>query len=144
MRAWLSRSDFTAVMISSFSFLYLRSCDGDSDSFCSRLAMSCSCSLRSFLYSLATVSKVSSTFGFSSSSIAASDIAFSNSSSSMSASAASSAGSFSTASSPAGAALNGVACGGAEGGESCVATSAPGSGLPSGPTGAGSLASGPA
>jgi hypothetical protein len=61
-------------MISSFSFLYLRSCAGDSDSFCIRLAMSWSCSLRSFLYSLATVSKVSSTFGFSSSSIAASDI----------------------------------------------------------------------
>ena len=28
MRAWLSRSDFTSTMISSFSFLYLRSCDG--------------------------------------------------------------------------------------------------------------------
>src|SRR5437879_3559754 len=31
MRAWLSRSDFTSVMISSFSFLYLRSCAGESD-----------------------------------------------------------------------------------------------------------------
>ena len=31
MRAWLSRSDFTSVMISSLSFLYLRSCAGDSD-----------------------------------------------------------------------------------------------------------------
>ena len=30
MRAWLSRSDFTSAMISSLSFLYLRSCDGDS------------------------------------------------------------------------------------------------------------------
>ena len=26
MRAWFSRSDFTSTMISSFSFLYLRSC----------------------------------------------------------------------------------------------------------------------
>src|SRR5215475_11398419 len=33
-------------MISSFSFLYLRSCEGDSDSLCSWLAMSCSCSRR--------------------------------------------------------------------------------------------------
>ncbi len=31
MRAWLRRSDFTSVMISSLSFLYLRSCAGDSD-----------------------------------------------------------------------------------------------------------------
>ena len=31
MRAWLSRSDFTSVMISSLSFLYLRSCAGDSE-----------------------------------------------------------------------------------------------------------------
>ena len=31
MRAWLSRSDFTSEMISSFSFLYLRSCAGDSE-----------------------------------------------------------------------------------------------------------------
>ena len=30
MRAWLSRSDFTSVMISSLSFLYLRSCAGES------------------------------------------------------------------------------------------------------------------
>ena len=33
MRAWLSRSDFTSVMISSLSFLYLRSCAGDSEAF---------------------------------------------------------------------------------------------------------------
>src|SRR6188472_3275495 len=29
MRAWLRRSDFTSAMISSLSFLYLRSCVGD-------------------------------------------------------------------------------------------------------------------
>ena len=71
-------------MISSFSFLYLRSCDGDSVSFCSWFWMSCSCRRRSFLYSVAILSKVSTTFGFSSASMAASDIWFSNSSSSMS------------------------------------------------------------
>ena len=32
MRAWLRRSDFTSAMISSLSFLYLRSCAGDSAS----------------------------------------------------------------------------------------------------------------
>ena len=32
MRARFSRSDFTSAMISSLSFLYLRSCAGDSDS----------------------------------------------------------------------------------------------------------------
>src|SRR5690242_16997530 len=79
MRAWLRRSDFTSTMISSFSFLYLRSCDGDSDSLCSWLAMSCSCRRRSFLYSDAILSKVSTTFGLSSASMAASDIWFSNS-----------------------------------------------------------------
>src|SRR6266436_2656426 len=74
-------------MISSFSFLYLRSCEGDSVSLCSWLAISCSCRRRSFLCSLAILSKVSTTFGFSSASMAASDIWFSNSSSSMSESA---------------------------------------------------------
>src|SRR6476661_7182449 len=116
MRAWFSRSDFTSTMISSFSFLYLRSCEGDSDSLCSWLAMSCSCRRRSFLYSEAILSNVSTTFGFSSASMAASDIWFSNSSSSMSPSAADSAGSFSTVSPPgaaAAAARNGVGDGGA-------------------------------
>ena len=46
MRAWLSRSDFTSEMISSFSFLYLRSCAGDSEEFFRRNSMSCSCRRR--------------------------------------------------------------------------------------------------
>ena len=54
MRAWFRRSDFTSVMISSFSFLYLRSCAGDSEVFFRRNSMSCSCRRRSLLYSLAT------------------------------------------------------------------------------------------
>src|SRR3979490_2985293 len=95
-------------MISSFSFLYLRSCEGDSVSLCSWLVRSGSCRRRSFLYSDAILSKVSTTFGFSSASMAASDIWFSNSSSSMSLSAADSAGSFSSVSaSPAGAGADG-------------------------------------
>src|SRR3982750_2662257 len=128
MRAWLSRSDFTSTMISSFSFLYLRSCEGDSVSLCSWLAMSCSCKRRSFLYSEAILSNVSTTFGFSSASMAASDIWFSNSSSSMSPSAADSDGSFSTVSPPgadAGAARNGVGAGGAAGGATCAGAAAP-------------------
>src|ERR1051325_7293648 len=84
MRAWLRRSDFTSAMISSLSFLYLRSCAGDSEVFLRRFSMSCSCRRRSRLYSLATVSKVSSTFGLSSASIAASESEFSMSSSSIS------------------------------------------------------------
>src|SRR5436190_1146844 len=121
MRAWFSRRDFASAMISSFIFLYLRSCEGDSVSLCSWLAISCSCRRRSFLYSEAILSKVSTTFGFSSASMAASDIWFSNSSSSMSPSAAASAGSFSSASaSPAGAARNGVGDGGAAGGATCA------------------------
>ena len=46
MRAWLSRSDFTSEMISSLSFLYLRSCAGDSEEFFRRNSMSCSCRRR--------------------------------------------------------------------------------------------------
>src|ERR1700689_3690762 len=87
MRAWFSRSDFTSTMISCFSFLYLRSCAGDSVSFCSWLEMSCSCRGRNFFLLVGILSKVSTTFGFSSASMAASDIWFSNSSSSMSPSA---------------------------------------------------------
>ena len=49
MRAWLSRSDFTSAMISSLSFLYLRSCAGDSASLFSWSWMSWSCSRRSRL-----------------------------------------------------------------------------------------------
>src|SRR5439155_26161424 len=48
MRAWFRRSDFTSVMISSSSFLYLRSCA----SLLSRSAMSWSCSRRRRLYAL--------------------------------------------------------------------------------------------
>src|SRR5712691_2985765 len=86
MRAWLSRSDFTSAMISSLSFLYLRSCAGVSASLLRRSAMSWSCNRRRRLYSLATLSKVSSTLGLSSASIAASDSEPSISSSSKSAS----------------------------------------------------------
>ncbi len=49
MRAWFSRSDFTSAMISSLSFLYLRSCDGDRLSLFRRSSMSWSCRRRSFL-----------------------------------------------------------------------------------------------
>src|SRR3981189_2789591 len=111
MRAWFSRSDFTSTMISSFSFLYLRSCEGDSVSLCNWLAMSCSCRRRSFLYSDAILSKVWAAFGFSSASMAASDIWFSNSSSSMSPSAEAS-DVLSPSAAAAGAARNGVGGGG--------------------------------
>ena len=70
-------------MISSLSFLELRSCAGDSVSFLSLFWMSRSCRRRSLLKTSAMLSKVSSTFGLSSASIAASDIEFSRSSSSM-------------------------------------------------------------
>src|SRR5256885_1608191 len=73
-------------MISSLSFLYLRSCAGVSASLLRRSAMSWSCNRRRRLYSLATLSKVSSTLGLSSASIAASDSEPSMSSSSKSAS----------------------------------------------------------
>src|SRR6195952_4652518 len=125
-------------MISSFSFLYLRSCEGDSVSLCSWLAMSCSCRRRSFLYSEAILSKVSTTFGFSSASMAASDIWFSNSSSSRSPSAVDS-----DVLSPAGAAAggarggggggggrNGVGDGGAAGGATCDGVTCADSGAP--------------
>jgi hypothetical protein len=48
MRAWLSRSDLTSAISSSVSFLYLRSCAGESgdDWLRSRLAMSWSCRRR--------------------------------------------------------------------------------------------------
>jgi len=82
MRAWLSRSDFTSEMISSLSFLYLRSCAGDSEEFFRRNSMSCSCRRRKRLNESAMVSKVSTTLGFSSASMAASDSEFSISSSS--------------------------------------------------------------
>ena len=55
MRAWLSRSDFTSAMISSLSFLYLRSCAGESEAFFRRNSMSCSCRRRSCLYAVGDV-----------------------------------------------------------------------------------------
>ncbi len=73
MRAWFSRSDFTSEMISSFSFLYLRSCAGDSEVERRRNWMSCSCRRRRRLNESAMLSKVSTTLGFSSASIAASE-----------------------------------------------------------------------
>src|SRR3954453_12743490 len=84
MRAWLSRSDFTSPMISSLSFLYLRSCAGDSASLFSCSWMSWSCKRRSRFKLSAMLSKVSTTLGLSSASIAASESEFSMSSSSKS------------------------------------------------------------
>ena len=49
MRAWLSRSDFTSGMMSSLSFLYRRSCAGESESLRSLCWMSWSCRRRSRL-----------------------------------------------------------------------------------------------
>src|SRR6266567_8021347 len=121
-------------MISSLSFLYLRSWLGVSEPVeCSLLWMSCSCRRRSRLNSLAMVSKVSSTFGLSSASIAASDMEFSRSSSSRSDSGICAS---SPPSSPAAAAgLKGVAAGGAEGGDTaCSGCAAP---LPAGAPGPG-------
>src|ERR1700722_12646946 len=105
-------------MISSLSFFDFRSWAGDSVSLCSLPWMSSSCRRRSRLNESAMLSKVSSTFGLSSASIAASDIEFSRSSSSrsLSAIAASSPASPSPAAAPlplAPAGLNGVAGGGA-------------------------------
>ena len=57
MRACLRRSDFTSVMISSFSFLYLRSCAGDSEVFFRRNSMSCTCRRRRRLKLSAMVSR---------------------------------------------------------------------------------------
>src|SRR6516164_7086831 len=79
--------------------------------------MSCSCRRRSRLNSLAMVSKVSSTFGLSSASIAASDMEFSRSSSSRSDSGIWPSSPPSSPSPAAAAGLNGVAAGGAEGGD---------------------------
>src|SRR5262249_15310046 len=80
------RNDLTSAMIWSLSFLYLRSCEGVSAPLLSLSAMSWSCRRRSRLYSLAMLSKVSTTLGLSSASIAASESEFSISSSSKSAS----------------------------------------------------------
>src|SRR6516162_4332637 len=71
-------------MMSSLSFLYLRSCEGVSAPLLSLSAMSWSCRRRSRLYSLAMLSKVSTTLGLSSASMAASESEFSISSSSKS------------------------------------------------------------
>src|SRR5262249_1593857 len=62
--------------------LYLRCCAGESEEFFRRNSMSCSCSRRRRLNESAMVSKVSTTFGFSSASMAASESEFSMSSSS--------------------------------------------------------------
>src|SRR5262249_25516687 len=157
MRASLSRNDFTSLMMSSLSFLYLRSCEGVRAPLWSLSAMSWSCRRRSRLYSLAMLSKVSTTWGLSSASMAASESEFSISSSSKSPSPG--AGSPPSPSSPlarSGAPLNGVAPAGAAGGAGvCASTGGPGTGgapggatigWPAGPiTGAGmGLASGPA
>src|SRR5580704_4631560 len=114
-------------MISSLSFFDLRSWAGDSVSLCSLPWMSSSCRRRSRLNESAMLSKVSSTLGLSSASIAASDIEFSRSSSSRSASAiaASSPASPSPAAAPlAPAGLNGVAAGGADGGRDLLGVGA--------------------
>src|SRR5215813_10768678 len=71
-------------MMSSLSFLYLRSCEGVSAPLLSLSAMSWSCRRRSRLYSLAMLSKVSTTLGLSSASMAASESEFFISSSSKS------------------------------------------------------------
>ena len=78
--------------------------------------MSWSCNRRSRLNASAMLSKVSSTFGLSSASIAASDIEFSRSSSSRSASAIAASSPPSSPSPRRGCGLNGVAPGGADGG----------------------------
>ena len=86
MRAWLRRSDLTSWMISSLSFRICAPARGESFSLLSLFWMSSSCRRRSRLKVSAMVSKVSSTLGLSSASMAASDIEFSRSSSSISAS----------------------------------------------------------
>src|SRR5215813_963144 len=116
-------------MIWSLSFLYLRSCEGVSAPLLSLSAMSWSCRRRSRLYSLAMLSKVSTTLGLSSASMAASESEFSISSSSKSPSPG--AGSPPSPSSPlarSGAPLNGVAPVGGAG--VCASTGQPGTGAP--------------